>query len=184
MRYATFWQRFSAMWLDILVLAPIIAIRFWVESHSKSATMALLVPLSCIHIGYFVSHHALSGQTIGKRLMGIRIVKRNGDAIGWTEAWLRSSLEVLFVGLFVVAEFIALADIADHDYYYVGWSQRSQNLYALRPAWLTWPDTVGEFWAWSEVVVMLFNRERRALHDFIAGTVVIDLRRNTPETAN
>ena len=28
-------------------------------------------------------------------------------------------------------------------------------------------------WWWGAVVVMLFNRERRSLHDFIAGTVVI-----------
>jgi uncharacterized RDD family membrane protein YckC len=30
----------------------------------------------------------------------------------------------------------------------------------------------GQIWVWSEVVVMLFNKRRRALHDFIAGTIV------------
>ncbi len=28
-------------------------------------------------------------------------------------------------------------------------------------------------WIWSEVIVLLFNRRKRALHDFIAGTVVV-----------
>ncbi|WP_255590049.1 hypothetical protein [Marinicella meishanensis] len=28
-------------------------------------------------------------------------------------------------------------------------------------------------WYWSELLVMLTNERRRALHDFIAGTVVI-----------
>ena len=32
---------------------------------------------------------------------------------------------------------------------------------------------VGFLWTWSELIVMLFNQRRRALHDFIAGTVVI-----------
>ena len=30
-----------------------------------------------------------------------------------------------------------------------------------------------QLWTWSELIVMLTNRQRRALHDFIAGTVVI-----------
>ena len=30
-----------------------------------------------------------------------------------------------------------------------------------------------QIWIWSELIVMLTNRRRRALHDFIAGTVVI-----------
>ena len=30
-----------------------------------------------------------------------------------------------------------------------------------------------QIWIWSEFVVLLFNRRKRAIHDFIAGTVVI-----------
>jgi uncharacterized RDD family membrane protein YckC len=157
----------------MLVLAPVVAIRFWVESVSKLATMALLVPFACIHMGYFLFYEGRYGQTIGKRLMRIRIVKRNGDAIGWREACLRNSVTILFAAIHTVTLFIALIAIADHDFYNVGWTVRTQNLFALRPASLTWSDTVGEIWTWSEVIVMLSNRERRALHDFIAGTVVI-----------
>jgi hypothetical protein len=41
------------------------------------------------------------------------------------------------------------------------------------PSWHSVTD--GLYWAWiaSELVVLLFNEKRRALHDFIAGTVVI-----------
>jgi uncharacterized RDD family membrane protein YckC len=30
-----------------------------------------------------------------------------------------------------------------------------------------------QLWGWSELIVLLLNEKRRALHDFIAGTVVI-----------
>jgi uncharacterized RDD family membrane protein YckC len=163
------------MLIDFLVLAPVLVVHRWADSVSKSAAMALLVPLTYVYVGYSIYYHGRFGQTLGKLFMGIRIVNRNGEAIGWTKAWLRSSLDVLFTALSVVAQFMALAAIADHDYYNVGWMQRYQNLYALRPAWLSWTDTIIEIWSWSEVIVMLFNRERRALHDFIAGTVVIAL---------
>lgn len=165
------------MLIDLLVLAPILAIEIWLGSDSKSMAIVLLVPVACIHVGYFVYSHGRFGQTIGKYLVGIRVVKRNGEVIGWQEAWLRSSFDVLFVSFSCAAAFIVLTTIADRDYYNVGWSQRSQNLYALRPAWVGWTDIASQIWTWSEVVVMLFNRERRALHDFIAGTIVIALPR-------
>ncbi len=31
----------------------------------------------------------------------------------------------------------------------------------------------GFLWTWSELIVMLFHRQHRALHDFMAGTVVV-----------
>src|SRR5207302_697251 len=96
-----------------------------------------------------------------------------GDRIGWREAWLRSSFDILFSMLSGVASFLALAAIADADYYGVGWAQRAQNLHANQPPWLYWTDIAGQVWIWSEVIVMLTNRRRRALHDFIAGTVVV-----------
>ena len=34
-------------------------------------------------------------------------------------------------------------------------------------------DALQQAWMWSELLVLLFNKKRRALHDFIAGTVVI-----------
>lgn len=175
MSYAGFWQRLAAMLIDFVLFAPLTALRIWLESVSKSAAIVLLVPFSCIYLGYFISYEGLYGQTPGKRLLGIRIVKRNGDPIGWREAWLRNSVHIVFALLNIVAFFLALTAIADVDYYNVGWKARTQNLQALRPAWLTWPDTLGEIWTWSEIIVMLFNRERRSLHDFIAGTVVIRL---------
>ena len=104
--------------------------------------------------------------------MGIRVVRTTGERIGWREAWLRSSIDVVFSVLGVVSSFIALAAIADAQYYGVGWMQRAQNLQALGPTWLAWTATASQIWIWSEVVVMLFNKRRRALHDFIAGTVV------------
>jgi uncharacterized RDD family membrane protein YckC len=30
-----------------------------------------------------------------------------------------------------------------------------------------------QIWIWGEFVTMLFNKKRRAVHDYMAGTVVI-----------
>jgi uncharacterized RDD family membrane protein YckC len=170
--YATFWQRFAAMWIDFFVLLPLLVVQALLEPVSKAAALALVIPMAAAYAGYTIFCNARFGQTLGKRVMGIRVIRLSGERIAWREAWLRSSVEVFFSLLAVVGSFVALATIADADYYGVGYMQRTQNLAAHQPLWLSWTPWATQVWVWSEVVVMLFNRRRRALHDFIAGTLV------------
>lgn len=173
MNYATFWQRFAAAWIDIFVLLPLMVLDQWVGSASRGAALALVIPLACVYLAYTIYCHGRFGQTVGKRVMGIHLARTDGGRIGWREAWLRSSVDLFFSALGVVASFVALSTITDANYYGVDWTQRTRNLQSLEPSWLAWTDVAFQIWIWSEVVVMLFNRERRALHDFIAGTVVL-----------
>ena len=87
--------------------------------------------------------------------------------------WLRNSVDIPFALLGVIATFIALGAIPDSDYYGFNWLQRESNISAYAPPWHDWTMTCANIWIWSEVVVMLFNKKRRAFHDFIAGTVVV-----------
>ena len=175
--YATFWQRFAAMWIDFLVLMPLMVIQVLLGSSSKSVAFALVIPMAAAYAAYTIYCHGRFGQTVGKRVMDIRVIRTTGERIGWREAWLRSSVELCFSALGVIGSFVALATIADSDYYGVGWGQRAQNLAAHEPLWLGWTATATQIWVWSEVVVRLFNKRRRSLHDFIAGTVVASERR-------
>jgi uncharacterized RDD family membrane protein YckC len=43
----------------------------------------------------------------------------------------------------------------------------------LSPIWHKLLDWLHQIWIWSEFAVLLTNKRKRALHDFIAGTVVI-----------
>jgi uncharacterized RDD family membrane protein YckC len=171
--YATFWQRFAAMWIDFFVLLTLVVVQVLVESLSKAAAIALVIPMAGALVGYSIYFHGRFGQTIGKRVMGIRVVRLTGERISWREAWLRSSVDLLFTLLSIIGAFMALAAIPDADYYGVGWMQRTDNLVALQPRWLSWTGTAAEIWVWSEVIVMLFNKRRRALPDLLAGTVVV-----------
>ena len=169
-----------AMWVDFFVLLPLMVIDGWLSYHSKTAALLLRVPMTSLFSAYTIYCHGRFGQTVGKRVTGIRVVQIDGGAIGWREAWLRSSVDVGFTVLSMISRFIALLTISSTYYYGVGWTQQAQNLADLEPHWLRWTGLVSQVWIWSEVVVMLFNRRRRALHDFIAGTVVVAV----PQTSN
>ena len=172
MNYATFWQRFAAAWVDCFVFLPVIFIQAWLESISKVTAIILVVPMTAAYCAYTIYCHGRFGKTVGKHAMGIRVVRTTGERIGWREAWLRSSVDLAFAALGVIPSFVALAAISDAEYYGVTWMRRASNLQAYQPAWHAWTFAAGQIWAWSEVIVMLFNTRRRAVHDFIAGTVV------------
>jgi len=172
MNYATFWQRFAGMWIDVFVLLPLVFFQVWLESLSKTAAIILVIPMTAAYCAYSIYCHGRGGQTVGKHAMGIRVVRTTGERIGWREAWLRSSVDVAFAAVGVISSLVALAAITDAEYYGVRWTQRATNLQAHQPTWLAWTFAASQIWVWSEVIVMLFNKRRRALHDFIAGTVV------------
>ncbi len=174
MRYGTFWQRVAASLIDALVLLPLWVAVEWISGSSTAVAMSLLLPAALLWIGYDTYFHARFGQTVGKRVMGIQVVRLDGNVIGWREAWLRSAVDALYYMFQVVASWVALSRIGDDGAYEgLGWQQRDTLLSQHAPAWSSWIDGVYFAWFWVAVVVMLFHRERRSLHDFIAGTVVV-----------
>ena len=105
--------------------------------------------------------------------MGIRVVRVTGEPLRWREAWLRSSFDVCFMIVTTLGYVEAMIAIKNSEYYGVGWSARNANLAAHEPVWAAWAEKMGAVWFSSEVVTMLFNKRRRALHDFIGVTMVV-----------
>ena len=66
-----------------------------------------------------------------------------------------------------------LARIPAADFDALNWEQISDRYDAIRPWWARAVEYLYFAWLGSEVVSVLFNRRRRALHDFVAGTVVV-----------
>ena len=178
--YATFSQRFAAMWIDLLVFVPLILVYHSLESVSQRDALVFSILHVALGQAYSIYGHGRFGKTVGKWAMGIRVVRVTGEPLRWREAWLRSAVDLCFAvvtSLGWIATFIA---IADSKYYGLGWSARAALRTAHEPAWSVWAAKVSVAWFLSEFVTMLFNKQRRALHDFIAGTVVVSEPRRSP----
>jgi uncharacterized RDD family membrane protein YckC len=63
--------------------------------------------------------------------------------------------------------------MTDDVYFSLGYVARSQRLVETAPSWYAAVNVLMQIWIWGEFVTMLFNKKRRAVHDFIAGTVVV-----------
>jgi len=171
--YAGFWKRFCSGFADALIIMPLAFLFIWLEGIDRTLAIFIVIPSSVLFAMYNVVFNARLGGTLGKLAVGIRITQPNGTPIGWPEAWKRSAVDLIFAFLVLVVEVWALVHVDPEKYVSLGWVDRTQLLRVYQPSWFRSVAILQQVWIWSEVVVLLFNERRRAIHDFIAGTVVV-----------
>jgi uncharacterized RDD family membrane protein YckC len=87
-------RRASALFLDLVLVAILVRIGFWLAAGL--AAVAPGVPFVAQAFGltwlfvtppaYFVLGHGTAGQTVGKRLLGLRVLDEGGAPIGYVRA--------------------------------------------------------------------------------------------------
>lgn len=174
--YAGFWPRLFSILLDFLILLPLNFIVLLLNSLSKDMYFITLVPNILIILWYQVYLVKRFGGTPGKLIVGIRILKLNLQPISWKEAILRYSI-LFVITIYVIIVTISSLTRADTQIYNnLGWLQKQQYLLFLSPILFkiyTWSSNI---WIYSELIVLLTNEKKRAIHDYIAGTVIVDIK--------
>lgn len=161
-------------------MSPLAALTWWGSTHFRLFNVFYFLPE--VLFGFFYSVYLVQrfGGTPGKRLMKLRIVKLSGEAVSYREALLRYLPEGLMGIGSSVAGVLAVLSLSDAQYFAsTSFLEQSSVIQAAMPGWNGSLTVVLNIWIWSEFLVMLTNEKRRAIHDFIAGTVVI----KDPQTA-
>jgi uncharacterized RDD family membrane protein YckC len=114
LEYAGFWIRFGAVAIDFIILFIILyLISYIFKAGAINVPEWSLVPTyGCIFwsldIIYFVAFWAWRGQTPGKILTGIKIIRTDSSPITWKYSLLRYlgcivSTIILFIGFILIA---------------------------------------------------------------------------------
>lgn len=132
----------------LIVLAIILAISSLVNGASPLLAMTLILVLFMfLNVGYFFVFEGLfSGQTPGKSLMKLRVIKDNGEEIGPREGITRAFMRLVVIGPLPVALVFGVFS--------------PEILMAVAP-----------FTALA--LLMFIDRKSRSLSDFVAGTLVV-----------
>jgi len=164
-RYQTFWPRFLAAFIDGFVMWPI----GFLFSYITNSNVGLIVIFGNLLNNlapyiYSVLLHGNYGQTLGKMAMGVKVVDAESEnEIDLKQAFLRDSVPIaLMIGLYCYSA-ILLTDIEHVDL--------ATDFAALAPMFFIGFLTI--LWTIVEIFSMLFNDKSRAVHDFIAKTVVV-----------
>jgi len=171
--YAGFWRRLCSFYVDVLIIVPLGIFFVWLEGFDRTLSIFIVAISSVLFAMYNVFFNARFGGTPGKLALGIRITKPDGSRIGWKEAWKRSAVDLVFSFFVLVLQVWSLFLVDPADYASMKWLQRGSLVLKYYPDSYHTIQMFQNIWIWSEFVVLLFNTRKRALHDFIAETVVI-----------
>jgi uncharacterized RDD family membrane protein YckC len=161
-KYDTFSARFGANIIDGLFLR---LIGFVLVHLNTSESLFVISPMNMIILFfpylYTILLQGFTGQTIGKMFMGIKIFDKGELVkISFMQAVLRDIVPLgLTFALYLLFSPLVLSD-----------GSESVTLSALSLLYIL------AIWSIVEIISLLFNKKRRALHDFIAGTVVLNIK--------
>jgi uncharacterized RDD family membrane protein YckC len=171
--YAGFWIRFGSLLLDILIIMPVVFIFLYLNGLSKNACFYTVIPFLIFHFWYNIYLVQKNGGTPGKLISGITILKTDGTDLTWREAILRHIVSFSLTIFISIITIIALSQ-SDTEYYEsLNWMKKQQYLMTLLPVYFSVNTWASNIWTYSELFVLLFNKRKRALHDFIAETVIV-----------
>ncbi len=173
--YAGFWKRFAAIVFDNYFF-KLIFFLFLLGSYNLMTGFLFIVPASLIFPLYSIFFHKKYGGTLGKLAVGIRVTNPDGTNIDWYSAVIRSLVDLFFSSIIAIGWIATLLTLEVKDDVFASASmfQRMDILKETGPAWKNVVELFSSIWIASEAFVMLFNKKRRAIHDFMAETVVIE----------
>lgn len=109
-------NRFAAMFIDgLIIYVPTMALLFvavfaLAGTHNEDAVIvAMFSVLILWWIGTLVYEALLlarNGQTLGKRIMHVRVVRPDGSAISTAQAWGRSALRAVLISAFSLLNYV------------------------------------------------------------------------------
>lgn len=161
-KYNTFWLRSFAALIDALLFFPFIFPELFWDMTKVRTIISLDIANLVLYTSYLVLGHGLYGQTIGKKLMGVKLLDvSEKSSIGLFRAFLRESVWVVFSVISIIiftintkgTEFITAGEMAKTSFFF----------------WVSFG------WLFLEMITMLTNSKRRAIHDYIAKSVVVNV---------
>jgi uncharacterized RDD family membrane protein YckC len=163
-KYTTFWPRFFAGIIDSLIFFPLVFPGLFWDMTSVRTNIIINIANLVIYTIYVVVGHGIYGVTIGKKLLRIKLLDLSETStIGMGRAFLRESIWVALSVLAIVdfatktkgTQFITLEQYDELSFY----------------SWISFG------WLFLEIATMLTNSKRRAIHDYIARSVVVHVPR-------
>jgi uncharacterized RDD family membrane protein YckC len=161
-KYYTATRRFWAGVVDGFVLLPLQWLDSWVLGANRPA--AILIAWMMFSFPaywlYSVLMHGFYGQTLGKKALGIKVLDVSESPISMRQAFLRDSIYIVINTIALMISISLVLSGRPRDSKTISMADMILGMGAL-------------LWFVAEILTCLMNQKRRAVHDFIAGTVVV-----------
>jgi len=171
--YAGFWRRFGAFWMDFVIFGSLNLAFSYINELGRLNAFYTFIPQELAFFIYNIYLIKIFGGTPGKLLLKVKVIKKNGEKVGWREAILREIVIWVLNLLITCLTFNYLLSITDAGFLSIDSNEQFEEMMKTAPFDFYFLFLIMNIWIWSEFIILLMNRRKRALHDYIAGTVVI-----------
>jgi uncharacterized RDD family membrane protein YckC len=171
--YGNLGERIAAGLLDGVFLIPVTVGSLVINSMHLTNYYYTYVVMQLIIAAYCIYLPVRYGNTPGRRIMGLTILKLDGSAISYRESFLKflPMLSIGLLGFVVMGWSVSLADAAAFDR--LNWMEQStylQSFYPI-PMWVQMVVIYGYYL--GTLLMVLIDKRNRSVSDQLAGTVVV-----------
>lgn len=159
-KYKTFFPRFVALLIDSFIMLPLAILDDWFrQAEFPPVFFYIWIPLSSLVLPvYTITMNGLCGQTLGKMAMNVKILDVSEEPVKFGQAVLRDLPQLIFN---IGAIYLGIV--------FFGQDTESENVKTAYAAF----GTLAMIWGLADISTFFLNDKRRALHDFLARTVVV-----------
>jgi uncharacterized RDD family membrane protein YckC len=157
-KYRTFVQRLASALLDGIIFLPVsLLFENLTDTGNKAEFILWLLLYDGIWLSYSVYMHGRYGQTLGKMASNVKLYSLDEiSVIGYKRAFLR---EIIWAGISLIGMLYLVFTATGNP-------KSSYEEFTSYPILIS---------VLLELITMFFNKKRRAIHDLIAGSVVLDI---------
>ncbi|HUO58292.1 MAG TPA: RDD family protein [bacterium] len=171
--YAGFFLRILCQAIDGSIVYAFSRLVGWLEFRSFHFFFLTNLVSFVFFRFYFMYFTGKWGQTPGKMAVKIKVIRKDGYEIRWSNAILRNIFETVLVILINIGFTMAMSHTSAHDFDLMTLADKENFLEKNMPSFVQYCFELRMVYAISEFFVLLMNKKKRAIHDFIAGTVII-----------
>jgi len=171
--YGNFGYRFAALLLDGIILAPISVGFFVFNSMDLNNVYAGILVSNVITIFYHIYFPARFGATPGKLALGLHILKMNGDAITYSDAF-RRYLPNLLLGLIAIINTLFAVSKADAKVYNdLSWMKQSEYLQSMNSSMFYIQMICINALLFTSFFIFISNERKRSISDLSGDSAVV-----------
>ncbi|QNA46628.1 RDD family protein [Lacibacter sediminis] len=161
-KYHTGFRRFGAAIIDGIIFTPFLMVDLWILNQTDNVWIifAWTAFNASLYYLYSIYFHYKFGRTIGKWVVRIKVLDiSETKLLSLKQAFLRDSL-------YLIIQIIGLL-------YFLFLVAKTGDLDIIIMDYRNFIDYSFLCWMLLELLSMLTNDKRRAIHDWLAGSVVI-----------
>jgi uncharacterized RDD family membrane protein YckC len=156
-----------ALLVDLMVYILPAAVAYWASRSGVDVGFAARFALLVFVHGDLIVTTAIWGQTLGKLAAGIQVRALDGSPVGLGRAFLRDLIPLVLAMVLLMGSLVAATSLPAQE----AASAAAQR--AARPEWATLASWTNTAFSFIDTIVFFVGSRWRALHDLIAGTVVV-----------